>query len=127
MVKNKKAGSFFKEPAAVINNKLYPFLFLFNTFSAASIISGTSNPYFFNSSLGVPLSPNVSCVPTYSIGVGIYFAATWAIASPNPPIILCSSAVTAHFVFFKRTNHCFLINGFYCMNIYYLTLDPFFL
>ena len=99
MVKNKKAGSFFKEPAGVISNKLYPFFFLFNTFSAAAIISGTSSPYFFNSSLGVPLSPNVSWVPTYSIGIGKYFAATWAIASPNPPITLCSSAVTAHLSF----------------------------
>src|SRR6478672_8932035 len=43
------------------------YYFLFNTFSAAAMISGTSIPYFFRRSLGVPLSPNVSFVPTYSM------------------------------------------------------------
>ena len=60
---------------------------------------GVSNPYFFNNSIGLPLSPNVSFVPTYSIGIGQFLAATCAMLSPSPPKILCSSAVTAHFVF----------------------------
>jgi len=40
------------------------------TFSAAATIFGVSSPYFFNSSVGVPLSPKVSLVPTYSMGIG---------------------------------------------------------
>src|SRR6188508_3269165 len=74
-------------------------VFLAITFSAAAIISGVSKPYFLRRSRGLPLSPKVSLVPTYSIGIGKFLAATCAILSPRPPIILCSSAVTAHFVF----------------------------
>lgn len=44
--------------------------FLFITFSAAATIYGVSRPYFFNKSFGVPLSPKVSLVPIYSIGMG---------------------------------------------------------
>src|ERR1700722_9870211 len=44
--------------------------FLPMTFSAAVTILGVSSPYLTISSAGVPLSPNVSLVPTYSIGAG---------------------------------------------------------
>ena len=101
MVKNKKAGSFFKEPAAVINNKVYPFLFLFMTFSVRSIISGTSNRYIFQQVLGVPLSPNVSFVPTYSIGIGKYLPLPGQL---RPPILQLHYALPRlrHILFFAR-------------------------
>ena len=50
--------------------KIYQEAFLAITFSAAATISGVSRPYFLRRSTGLPLSPKVSWVPTYSIGMG---------------------------------------------------------
>ena len=51
-------------------------------------------PYFFNNSAGVPDSPNVSLTPTFLTTTGHSSLTTSLTAEPNPPIILCSSAVT---------------------------------
>src|SRR6476660_846063 len=98
-MKGRKQKAFHREGWWFVFIKRNQAVFFERTFSVAAIISGTSNPYFFNNWSGVPLSPKVSLVPTYSIGIGKFLAATWAMASPRPPIILCSSTVTAHLVF----------------------------
>ena len=68
-------------------------------FNAASTIFGVSIPYFFINSSGVPLSPNLSFTPTISTGNGKFLLNNWQIESPNPPLNICSSAVTTALVF----------------------------
>ena len=60
----------------------------------AVTISSAVNPYFFNNSAGVPDSPNVSFTPIFLTTTGHSSLTTSLTAEPNPPIILCSSAVT---------------------------------
>lgn len=57
-------------------------------------MASTVNPYAFNNSFGLPLSPKVSFIPTFNTGTGHSSVKTSATAEPKPPIILCSSAVT---------------------------------
>ena len=59
-----------------------------------------SKPYLCSRSTAGPDSPYTSRTPTRRIGTGCCSASTEATASPRPPIIECSSAVTTRPVFF---------------------------
>lgn len=60
-----------KKPALAGSNIFFrKFYFLAITFMAAATMNSVSRPYLVNSSVGLPLSPKVSLVPIYSIGIG---------------------------------------------------------
>ena len=65
---------------------------------AAFFIESGVSLYLSNSSRGLPLSPKESFTPTNLIGHGNFSERMLAILSPRPPITLCSSHVTTHFV-----------------------------
>ena len=72
----------------------FKYYFISIAFLTIFTISSAVKPYAFISSSGFPLSPKVSFTPTLKTGTGAFPLTTSHTAEPNPPIMLCSSAVT---------------------------------
>jgi hypothetical protein len=70
-------------------------LFSCNNFSTAATMASLFNLYLSINWAGVPDSPKLSLTATNSCGAGLFKA---NLAPARPPRILCSSAVTIHFV-----------------------------